>query len=322
MGILRETWTVMECMHRFCGECIQRCLRGGKQECPSCRQHVGSKRSLRRDTNFDQIIEKVLQNVDAHERAEAKREKAFYRVKAAKVTEELNIGMKRQDENRIKMRYWKPKFKTKSKKRKVPSRGSSSSSSSSSGAGNRVKRTKKMTANFSGGSGGGGSSSSSSSSSSSRRSAKKKKKKKDKKDKKDKKKRPDKKDKNGKKGKKKKSRASSSVDLNYRRSAPDDPRLRDARFHLKRDPKSENTPQLLYPWLNTSSSIQIFHIKKYLSRKLAAQGLRHEPGDFQVYLDIRSTRISLSDASTFSDIQAVWPADQAVVLHYACSPTN
>ena len=67
MGILRNTWTVMECMHRFCGNCIQRCLRGGKQECPSCRVHVGSRRSLRQDHNFDALIRSVFKNVDAYE---------------------------------------------------------------------------------------------------------------------------------------------------------------------------------------------------------------------------------------------------------------
>ena len=56
LGILRKTMIVMECLHRFCSECIQKCLRVGKNECPSCRIHVPSRRSLRADTNFDALI--------------------------------------------------------------------------------------------------------------------------------------------------------------------------------------------------------------------------------------------------------------------------
>ena len=48
LGIMQETKVVIQCMHRFCGECIEKCLRQGKAECPSCRVHVGSRRSLAR----------------------------------------------------------------------------------------------------------------------------------------------------------------------------------------------------------------------------------------------------------------------------------
>ena len=37
----------LQCLHRFCADCIQKCLRVGKKECPSCRIHVPSRRSLR-----------------------------------------------------------------------------------------------------------------------------------------------------------------------------------------------------------------------------------------------------------------------------------
>ena len=64
LGIIRNTEVVMECLHRFCGECIQKCLRVGKNECPSCRIHIPSKRSLRRDTNFDELIAKIYPDLD------------------------------------------------------------------------------------------------------------------------------------------------------------------------------------------------------------------------------------------------------------------
>lgn len=33
----------MDCMHRFCGECIVTCLRLSNKECPTCRTKCGSK---------------------------------------------------------------------------------------------------------------------------------------------------------------------------------------------------------------------------------------------------------------------------------------
>jgi hypothetical protein len=72
LGIIRQTEVVMECLHRFCGDCIQRSLRVGKNECPSCRIHIPSKRSLRRDTNFDALIAKIYPNLDEFNEQEEK----------------------------------------------------------------------------------------------------------------------------------------------------------------------------------------------------------------------------------------------------------
>jgi E3 ubiquitin-protein ligase RNF1/2 len=55
---------VMECLHRFCGGCIQKCIRVGKKECPSCRTHVPSRRSLRPDPNLDALISIIYPNLD------------------------------------------------------------------------------------------------------------------------------------------------------------------------------------------------------------------------------------------------------------------
>ena len=40
LSLMNKTVLVMVCMHRFCAECIERCLRQGNKECPSCRQKV------------------------------------------------------------------------------------------------------------------------------------------------------------------------------------------------------------------------------------------------------------------------------------------
>ena len=34
LGYIKRTSIVMECLHRFCAECIEKCLRLGKKECP------------------------------------------------------------------------------------------------------------------------------------------------------------------------------------------------------------------------------------------------------------------------------------------------
>jgi len=70
LGIMRNTMTVMECLHRFCDECISKCLRWGKKECPTCRVHCSSRRHLRPDPNFDALIATVYPNLDEYEEQE------------------------------------------------------------------------------------------------------------------------------------------------------------------------------------------------------------------------------------------------------------
>jgi len=48
------------------------CLRLGRKECPSCRIHVPSRRSLRHDTNFDSLIHKIYPNLEEYEETEEK----------------------------------------------------------------------------------------------------------------------------------------------------------------------------------------------------------------------------------------------------------
>ena len=58
LNILRDP-VATECMHRFCAGCIEKCLRVGKKECPTCRKPVATKRNLRKDTNFQDLITKL-----------------------------------------------------------------------------------------------------------------------------------------------------------------------------------------------------------------------------------------------------------------------
>ncbi|KAH9554904.1 hypothetical protein CY35_08G086900 [Sphagnum magellanicum] len=70
LGIIRKTRTVMECLHRFCRECIDKSMRLGNNECPACRAHCASRRSLRDDPKFDNLVAVLYPNVDHYEAEE------------------------------------------------------------------------------------------------------------------------------------------------------------------------------------------------------------------------------------------------------------
>jgi len=53
-----DTRTNPECLHRFCGDCINESLHKCNTECPSCRVHIPTKRALREDKKFDHIVSK------------------------------------------------------------------------------------------------------------------------------------------------------------------------------------------------------------------------------------------------------------------------
>lgn len=63
LGIIRNCTTVMECLHRFCLDCIEKSLRLGRKQCPSCRVACPSRRNLRQDTNFDALVAKIYPDI-------------------------------------------------------------------------------------------------------------------------------------------------------------------------------------------------------------------------------------------------------------------
>ncbi|KAL9454236.1 hypothetical protein AB3S75_009768 [Citrus x aurantiifolia] len=70
LGIIKKTRTVMECLHRFCRECIDKSMRLGNNECPACRTHCASRRSLRDDPNYDALISALYPDIDKYEEEE------------------------------------------------------------------------------------------------------------------------------------------------------------------------------------------------------------------------------------------------------------
>ncbi|XP_057478657.1 putative E3 ubiquitin-protein ligase RING1a isoform X1 [Actinidia eriantha] len=70
LGIIKKTRTVMECLHRFCRACIDKSMRLGNNECPACRKHCASRRSLRDDPEFDALIEILYDDIEKYEEEE------------------------------------------------------------------------------------------------------------------------------------------------------------------------------------------------------------------------------------------------------------
>ncbi|XP_014493006.1 putative E3 ubiquitin-protein ligase RING1a isoform X2 [Vigna radiata var. radiata] len=70
LGIIKKTRTVMECLHRFCRECIDKSMRMGNNECPACRTHCASRRSLRDDPNYDALIAALYPDIEKYEEEE------------------------------------------------------------------------------------------------------------------------------------------------------------------------------------------------------------------------------------------------------------
>ncbi|XP_047323773.1 putative E3 ubiquitin-protein ligase RING1a [Impatiens glandulifera] len=70
LGIIKKTRTVMECLHRFCRACIDKSMRLGNNECPACRTHCASRRSLRDDPRFDAMIAALFQDIEKFEEEE------------------------------------------------------------------------------------------------------------------------------------------------------------------------------------------------------------------------------------------------------------
>ncbi|THG05564.1 hypothetical protein TEA_006197 [Camellia sinensis var. sinensis] len=70
LWIIKKTRTVMECLHRFCRECIDKSMRMGNNECPACRTHCASRRSLRDDPRFDAMIESLYNDIEKYEEEE------------------------------------------------------------------------------------------------------------------------------------------------------------------------------------------------------------------------------------------------------------
>ncbi|KAG5189183.1 hypothetical protein JKP88DRAFT_303090 [Tribonema minus] len=67
---LRSTMVFVDCLHRFCRDCITTSLRNAGKSCPSCRTACGTKRNLRADTDLDALIAVLFPDLDVTIRRE------------------------------------------------------------------------------------------------------------------------------------------------------------------------------------------------------------------------------------------------------------
>lgn len=56
LDFLSNAHVAPECLHHFCGNCIKESLHRCKNECPSCRARISTRRSLRHDKSYDLIV--------------------------------------------------------------------------------------------------------------------------------------------------------------------------------------------------------------------------------------------------------------------------
>jgi hypothetical protein len=76
-GKIKRARVSIVCGHRYCGDCIDHCMRleipGRKpevRECPVCRAHMPSRRSAKEDPNFDLLMKALYDNVAEYEEKE------------------------------------------------------------------------------------------------------------------------------------------------------------------------------------------------------------------------------------------------------------
>ncbi|KAK3135185.1 hypothetical protein QOZ80_5BG0415730 [Eleusine coracana subsp. coracana] len=103
LGIIRKTRTVMECLHRFCRDCIDKSMRLGNNECPACRAHCASRRSLRDDPNYDALILALYPDIDKYEEEELAISEEE-RTRNKKIQESIAETFRRQTEALVKKR--------------------------------------------------------------------------------------------------------------------------------------------------------------------------------------------------------------------------
>merc|ERR1712137_460604 len=88
LSIIRNTKTVMKCLHRFCDRCIVDSIRKGRKECPSCRVKIASHRDLRAEPRIDFLLGSVFGDLDKFEMEQDRL--------LEEMTQELNINPLRQ----------------------------------------------------------------------------------------------------------------------------------------------------------------------------------------------------------------------------------
>lgn len=99
LSVLTNTMTTKDCLHRFCNLCITQSLRKTKKNCPTCRKECPSKRSLRSDEKFDNLIKIIFPDRKVLEEAHEQLMKKIHDTNNAKAAMQMyNTGVSVQSQ--------------------------------------------------------------------------------------------------------------------------------------------------------------------------------------------------------------------------------
>eukprot|EP00347_Sterkiella_histriomuscorum_P009607 403340560 len=65
--IAADPGVIKHCLHFFCKNCIETCIRQYKKECPMCKKNMGTKRELRRNRAFENIIKVLSKDIEIYQ---------------------------------------------------------------------------------------------------------------------------------------------------------------------------------------------------------------------------------------------------------------
>lgn len=60
LDLIKNTMTTVECLHRFCSDCIVKSLQPGNGQCPVCSMKIELKKNLKPDPKFDTLISMIF----------------------------------------------------------------------------------------------------------------------------------------------------------------------------------------------------------------------------------------------------------------------
>uniref|UniRef100_A0A3B0MZA3 Zinc finger, C3HC4 type (RING finger) containing protein, putative n=1 Tax=Theileria annulata TaxID=5874 RepID=A0A3B0MZA3_THEAN len=90
-GIISKCVVIKTCLHRFCSNCIEKCVRVGTRGCPKCRKHVPSRRFFRNDPIYDSLISRIISNVEVFEELRMKNDPTINAIRSKYLNENPKI---------------------------------------------------------------------------------------------------------------------------------------------------------------------------------------------------------------------------------------
>ena len=64
--LIQDPHTVMTCLHKFCGPCINESMRRNQKHCPQCRCKIGSRRILKQHDHLKKMLGMLITDVSQY----------------------------------------------------------------------------------------------------------------------------------------------------------------------------------------------------------------------------------------------------------------